>query len=178
MKRHIYLFGASGSGTTSLGKCLAARLGYRHVDADDYFWLPPKYSFTKERPPKQRVQMLRRVLSDEEAWVLSGSLTGWGEELFPLFDLAVLIYVPLDIRLERLKKREWQRYGERMLPGGDRYEAEQEFLSWAACYDTGEQSGRTFQKHKADLERFSCSTHQLENDVFETSLCQLLEWVK
>ena len=76
MKRHIYLFGASGSGTTSLGQCLAARLGYRHVDADDYFWLPPKYSFTKERLPKQRIQMLRQVLTDEGMWVLSGSLTG------------------------------------------------------------------------------------------------------
>jgi adenylate kinase family enzyme len=38
--RRIHLMGASGSGVTTLGRALAARLALPHHDSDDYFWLP------------------------------------------------------------------------------------------------------------------------------------------
>jgi adenylate kinase family enzyme len=34
----VHIFGASGSGTTTLGRTLAERLGVRFFDGDDYFW--------------------------------------------------------------------------------------------------------------------------------------------
>ena len=39
---------------------------------------------------------------------------------------------PTDIRLERLRHREHERYGERIMPGGDMYETSQEFLDWGS----------------------------------------------
>ena len=38
--QRIHILGASGSGTTTLGRALAERLQCRHFDTDDYFWLP------------------------------------------------------------------------------------------------------------------------------------------
>jgi adenylate kinase family enzyme len=35
--KRIHLIGASGSGTTTLGRALAQRLGYPHFDTDHYF---------------------------------------------------------------------------------------------------------------------------------------------
>lgn len=48
MKKHIHLFGASGSGTTTIAAQLSARLGCAHFDADRYFWLPTAEPFTQE----------------------------------------------------------------------------------------------------------------------------------
>lgn len=33
----IHIFGASGSGTTTLGDAIDETLGYKHLDVDDYF---------------------------------------------------------------------------------------------------------------------------------------------
>lgn len=40
MKQIIHIFGASGSGTSTLGQAIRDALGYRWMDTDDYFWLP------------------------------------------------------------------------------------------------------------------------------------------
>ena len=39
-KNLIHIFGASGSGTTTLAEKTSRELGYFHLDTDDYFWLP------------------------------------------------------------------------------------------------------------------------------------------
>lgn len=40
MKNVIHIFGAAGSGTTTLGMKICQELGYKLMDTDDYFWLP------------------------------------------------------------------------------------------------------------------------------------------
>lgn len=37
MRNVIHIFGASGSGTTTLGKRIADELGFKLMDTDDYF---------------------------------------------------------------------------------------------------------------------------------------------
>lgn len=49
-KNLIHIFGASGSGTTTLAEKISRELGYFHLDTDDYFWLPP----TPNSPPSGR----------------------------------------------------------------------------------------------------------------------------
>jgi len=49
-KKRIHLMGASGSGTTTLGRALAQRLGCPHFDTDHYFWFPTAPPFEKIRP--------------------------------------------------------------------------------------------------------------------------------
>lgn len=46
MKNVIHIYGASGSGTSTLGRKISEELGYKFMDTDDYFWLPtnPKYT--------------------------------------------------------------------------------------------------------------------------------------
>lgn len=170
MNKHIHIFGASGSGTTSISKAICEKLGYSHFDADDYFWLPTKEPFTQERNKIERINMLKKDLSENSNWILSGSLTGWAEELLPLFNLVVFVYVPKDIRIERLKKREEERYGYRVLPGGDRYEASCNFIDWASSYDSGTNTGRNLYKHKKWLETVECPVFEIENIEFEKSV--------
>lgn len=52
-----------------------------------------------------------------------------------LFDCAVLIEVPRDLRLRRARERSFRRFGARMLPGGDLYEQEEAFFRSVASRD-------------------------------------------
>jgi len=55
----------------------------------------------------------------------------------PLFDLAVHNTAPVEVRAERLRAREFARWGDRALPGGDMYEVHQyDYLATARQYET------------------------------------------
>src|SRR4029450_3942966 len=102
MIRRIHILGASGSGTTTLGRALAERLQYPHFDTDDYFWLPTDPPYTQQRERTERAQLLMDDIPAQDSWVLSGSLCGWGDVAIPLFALVVFLWIPQDIRMERL----------------------------------------------------------------------------
>ena len=90
----IYLYGPSGAGTTTLGRTLAAELGWRHMDTDDYFWKPTDPPYTVKRPIERRLELMEKELDREAVGtVLSGALDGWGDPLIPRFSLAVRLEV-------------------------------------------------------------------------------------
>jgi adenylate kinase family enzyme len=156
MIHRIYILGASGSGTTTLGSALAARLQCPHFDTDAYFWLPTDPPFTHERERTARQHLLMAALTAHDAWVLSGSLCGWGDVAIPLFELVVFLWIPPPTRLERLRRREYARYGGRILPGGVLYASSQVFLTWAASYDDGGLHIRSRQLHNQWLGTLPC----------------------
>jgi len=131
----VHVVGASGAGTTTLGRALAARLGAAHLDTDDFFWVPTDPPFEKIRERAERQALLGAALARESAWVLSGSLCGWGDVFIPRFDLVVFVWMAPEIRLARLRERERQRYGAAIAPGGPRHAKFEAFLAWAAGYD-------------------------------------------
>ena len=178
MKHKIHIFGASGSGTTTIAKTICERLAYKHFDSDDFFWLQGGHQpFTVERPRDECLQLMKDALSECESWILSGSLCGWADILVPYFDLVVFVYVPQDIRLERLRKREFAQYGDRILPGGDRFEASKNFLEWAAAYDAGTKTGRSLPKHEALLETVNCPVLRIINQDLEESIERVINFI-
>jgi adenylate kinase family enzyme len=156
MIQRIHILGASGSGTTTLGRALAAHLGYPHFDTDAYFWLPTDPPFTEQREQTERQRLLMDALTAHDAWVLSGSLCGWGDVAIPWFELVVFLWLPTDLRLERLRRREQERYGARIMPGGDMYASSQAFLAWAASYDEGGVDIRSRRRHEQWLGTLPC----------------------
>ena len=156
MKQVIHIFGAAGSGTSTLAAAFCKRTGFRHLDTDDFYWLPVDPPFTEKRDPKERVALISAAIDASENAVLSGSVVGWGDPLIPYFTLAVRLFTPTDVRLQRLKARESERFGARILPGGDMYEEQQAFYRWAAGYDTGGVEMRSKAMHDAWSQKLSC----------------------
>ena len=156
MKHVVHIFGASGSGTTTLGRMLAAENGWKHLDADDYYWLPTDPPFREKRPVQERVALMRHDMDEAKNVVISGSLVGWGDGLIPCFTLCVRTVVEPSARLERLYQRELARFGERILPGGDMYEANQEFLRWARGYEDGPLTTRSRARHDQWQQMLRC----------------------
>jgi adenylate kinase family enzyme len=158
----IHLTGASGAGVSTLGRALARRLDAAWLDTDDFYWVWGVEPYTVKRPVADRLELLGRVLDGAPRWVLSGSLDGWGDPLIPRFDLVVFVATPTPVRLERLRRRERQRYGAAIDPGGARHEAYKAFLAWAAAYDDGSREGRSLARHEAWLARLPCPVLRID----------------
>jgi len=146
----IYITGASCAGVTTLGRHLATQLGVRHVDVDDYYWMPTNPPFTTKRPPADRVSMMQQAPGDAGG-VLTGSCMVWGEALIANAELIVFVATPTPVRLERLAARETQRFGDRIAPGGDMHQIHVAFREWASQYDDPQFSGRNRAWHEAWL---------------------------
>ncbi|WP_184327741.1 AAA family ATPase [Rhizobium sp. BK529] len=145
---HIHITGASGSGTSTLGLAVAETLGIRHFDTDHFFWMPTDPPFTTKREAGARVAMLRQEAQPDADWVLSGSALSWGTEFEPLYDLVVFLTIDPIARMERIRRREEERYGERIGPGGDMEVKSREFMEWAESYDTAGPERRSLIAHK------------------------------
>ncbi len=139
----IHIYGASGSGTTTLAKAISKEYNYKMLDSDDYFWIHTDPPFSKRRPQNERIELMKKDIINSNKIVISGSLCDWGDELIPSFDLVIRLNTPTDIRIERLKQREYKKFGDRITPGGDMFDNHREFLSWAAKYDLGDVSMRS-----------------------------------
>lgn len=75
--------------------------------------------------------------------MLSGSIVGWGSEVEDAFDLIVFLYVETGARLDRLRRRETERFG-RVDPA---------LLTWASEYDTVPRNERSLAVHRDWLAR-------------------------
>ena len=145
--------GGSGSGSTTLGAALAARLGSTHFDVDDAFWMPTDPPFTTKRPSDERDAMIRAQLEAKRDWIVSGSVVGWS---WPRpdrdIDLVVFLFLPAELRMARIRAREVAKYGAETLgPGGVMHANSVAFLAWAERYDTAGLEQRSRATHEAWL---------------------------
>jgi adenylate kinase family enzyme len=147
-RSRVHVMGASGSGTTTLARVLADHWAVPHADADDYFWVPTTPPYVEKRPDDRRLSLMREVFVPREAWVLSGSMLGWGDSVVAECDAVVFLTLDADERLRRLEARETARRA-----GRDFDEvAWKVFLEWARGYDDPAFEGRSRVAHEAWLD--------------------------
>jgi hypothetical protein len=165
----ILITGASGSGTSTLGAALATQLSGRLLEADDFLWLPSEPPYQRQRPQAERSAGLVAALAVEPVAVVSGAVGGWGAEIEDAFDLVVFLYVDTAIRLERLRRREMQRFG-RVNPA---------FLAWAAAYDAGPTEGRGLARQEAWLACRRCAVLRLVGELSTAAqLARIRAWME
>lgn len=163
--KRIHIVGASGSGTSTLGNHLSNRLGFKHLDTDDFYWEPTTPKYQQSRPVERRLDLLEKAFDKNDKWILSGSLCGWGDVLIPKFDLVIFIRLEPSVRLERLKNRERQRYGDAIEEGGTRHADHKVFIDWASQYDEGDETVRSLKLHNTWLKDVPCKVLRIEEDI-------------
>lgn len=165
----IHITGASGSGTSTLGRALATELQGAFLDADDYFWSPSTPPYQIQRPASERLALLLTDVGRADTVVVSGSVSAWGTDIEDAFDCIVFLYVDTDIRLARLRAREIQRYGT----------VNPAFLEWAAQYDAGPPEGRSLAKQRAWLAERKCPILCLEGSrTTEDCVASFALWMR
>ncbi len=174
----LLVIGASGSGTSSLGRALATGLASQHFDIDDFFWQPTEPPFTERREVAERVRLMQVMFLPRATWVASGSPMGWGDVI--LTRLTHVVFVTLDpgLRLARLEARERLRLGARIAPGGDRAEAHRTFLDWARSYDDPTSTRRSRATQEAWLYHCPCPVLRLDGDADPGALAgKVIAWL-
>lgn len=175
MKHIVHIFGASGSGTSTLGKYICDMNGWFFMDTDDYFWMPTDSPYTLKRPVDERIRLMRDDMEQHDHVVISGSLTDWGDVLIPLFTLAIRVETDTEVRLERIKAREKMNYGTRIAPGGNMYENHIKFLDWAAAYDKGGVDMRSKAKHDEWQKQLTCPLITVDGSLPTESLYEIIK---
>lgn len=120
MNNVIHIYGASGSGTSTLAEYIGRQLNFAWMDSDDYYWIPTDPMYTVKRTPAER------VVTDTQT------------------------------RLERIRRREYEKFGSRIEVGGDMYRHHQDFLQWAAGYDDGDLHTRSKRTHDQWQKKLKC----------------------
>lgn len=174
----LHVTGASGAGTTTLARAVATAWSVPHADTDDYFWLPTTPPYVAKRDPAERLGLMDEVFVGRNAWVLSGSLMGWGEPLLEHIDAVVFVSLDHQTRMERLHSRETLRYGEAIAPGGEREADYRDFMTWADGYEDATFDGRNRAQHEEWLGALDCPVLHLDSAVSVEQLqAAVLEWV-
>ena len=110
----------------------AARMQVYFIDNEDLFFpkTDPNYIYASPRTREEAEKMLFHAIKVHENFVFAAVKGDYGEAIYPFFQYAVLIDTPKDIRVQRVKKRSFQKFGKRMLPGGDLHEQEEKFFEF------------------------------------------------
>ncbi len=83
------IFGATGTGKTTLAAEFAKRTGFTHLDSDDYYWRKTNPPFQEKVPILERNQNIKVDFHQFENVIISGSMISWDESWKKAFNLVV-----------------------------------------------------------------------------------------
>lgn len=137
MSTGIIIAGPSGSGKSSLGKIVAEKLGFPYFDVDDYIWKKDTSApYTQMYSKAEKIRLLKSGIEPYEHFVMAGSMSSFHQAFDDNFEMMVFLYAEPEIRLRRVHKRAMERFGKRILEGGDLYESHQKFLESNRRYES------------------------------------------
>lgn len=186
----IAIIGLNGAGKSTLAHVLAKKLHYFEIDVEDYYFPEQRssrinalevrtsadVSFIPYLSPRAKSEVefaIRKDINCNPQFVLSGVSLNWSESILSQIDIVFYLHVPLSERLRRIRSREAQRFGSRILPGGDMYEQHNEFLNKI--------ENRSEQEITRSLENLSCPVVNVEeilplrNDILKIFLKEAIK---
>ena len=90
----------------------------------------PNYDYSSPRTREEVEKLLFSEIKAHENFVFASVKGDYGENIYPFFRYAVLIGVSKDIRIQRVINRSFQKFGNRMLIGGDLHEQEEKYFDF------------------------------------------------
>lgn len=126
----IILCGLNGCGKSTVGRALADALGWRFIDNEDLYFpkADPEHPYAAQRSQVEVERLLLAELTLDDRFVFAAVRGNYGEAVLARYRGAVLLHVPREVRLMRVRQRSVDRFGERALPGGDLFASEMAFF--------------------------------------------------
>lgn len=87
--------------------------------------------YTNPRSKEEAKIIFSQEISKHENFVFAAVTGDYANDVKKLYHYAILLEVPKDVRMERIVNRSFQKFGDRMLPGGDLHEQEESFFRFA-----------------------------------------------
>ena len=131
----VLICGLNGAGKSTLGKRLAERLGWQFIDNEDLYFpkTDTKYAYSGPRGKEEVIRLLEDKIEKDRRFVFAAVKGDYGDKLLSLLDCIIVVSVPREIRLARVRERSLQKFGDRILAGGDLSEKEN---AWFALVES------------------------------------------
>ena len=91
------------------------------------------YTWNPQKETARFMNDLEDLIEKDRRFVFAAVKGDYGDKLPAFLDHIVLIEVPREVLSRRVRDRSYQKFGDRVLPGGDLYEKEQK---WYALTDS------------------------------------------
>lgn len=127
MPKGIVITGLNGCGKSTVCKKLAEKLNYYSMDVEDYYFIRSDVPYSKFHTHEETQNLMIDDITKYNNYVLATVNCDWGEIINSTYEFAVILKAPLKIRMERIYKREYEKFGNRVLEGGDLYESQLRF---------------------------------------------------
>lgn len=156
MKTGILICGLNGVGKSTFGRALAEKLNFHFIDNEDLYFpkTDPNYMYAFPRSHEEVEGLLNREIEMHKNFVFASvkgdykiveeglmAKAGKFSENSPLSAegyldgeaikwVVILIEIPRNIRLLRVRNRSFKKFGDRVSPGGDLWEKEERFFNF------------------------------------------------
>lgn len=170
----INIFGSSGSGTTTLAKSLSEIYDFYHIDIDDIMWEKTDPPFTIRRDNQVIKKNMHEILKNHQNTIISGAIVNIYDELKENIDLYIYMNLDIETRIKRINRRELNRFGKRVLPGGDLYDKHQEFLQWVSDYEHNPEYLRSRRQHLSWLDGVSKPVLRITDELSIEELLKIV----
>lgn len=154
MKYGICVCGLNGSGKTTLACALAKALHFKHMDIEQYYFTSTDNPYASSGTREEVERLLLADIEQNPCFVFSAVNGNMTEEINKQYDLVIYLEAPRDVRMGRIRQRALNQFGDRVLPGGDMREQEEQFFSFA--------EKRTPEKIENWVESLSCQVIRLD----------------
>lgn len=127
----ILICGLNGCGKSTVGRALAKEIGFHFIDNENLYFsrTAANEPYTSPKSRDEVEKLLFSEVQEHDNFVFAAVKGDYGEKVIPFYKYVVLIEVPKEIRLQRLRNRSSEKFGSRMLAGGDLYEQEESFFT-------------------------------------------------
>ncbi len=135
MGKGIIVCGLNGSGKSTLARALAEAFGCQYIDIEQCYFPQGEDGYVYDRPctrAQAEARLLQR-LSTCDRFVLAAIKGDYGPAIESAYQAAVYLRVPRETRIQRVWNRSHDKFGSRMLPGGDLHEQETRFFDTVAA---------------------------------------------
>ena len=108
--------GLNGCGKSTLGRALAQKIGFHFIDNEELFFTRNAADEPYQNP-RSRAEVEKLLMEEVRKhgdFVLAAVRGDYGKEILPLYRYTVLMEVPKEIRMERIRNRSFQIFGSRM----------------------------------------------------------------
>lgn len=130
----IQICGLNGCGKSTLGRALADKIGFHFIDNETLYFTRSQTNepYTNPRSQEEVEKLLINEVYEHPNFVFAAVRGNYGKDILPMYNYVVVIEVSKEIRSQRVRNRSFQKFGSRMLLGGDLYQQEEAFFRMAA----------------------------------------------